>query len=267
MTTGKIAGTRGVLLSGAGNCFILIDGREELLPADLPRLAKRLCRKTFADGFRADGVLTLSPPKRGGDLAFAVYNRDGSRPETCGNGLRCVGQYVRSSGFDAERLVIETDAGLSELSFASEDVNVCMGIAAVVEEKTQVALQSHDLRATLVNVGNPHCVLFVEDERHARVAEWGHELEKHRRFDSGTNVEFVSERAGRLYARVWERGVGETEACGSGACAIAAAAALRFGKTFPMELEMPGGLLRITRDDRGRLWLSGPVKEIGDIDV
>jgi len=267
MARSKVLGARGVLLSGAGNNFVLIDGREAPLPADLSRLAKRLCRRTLAGGFCPDGLLCLTAPKRGGDLAFAVYNADGSRPETCGNGLRCTGEFVRSRGFAGERLVLETDTGLCELSLGAEDINVCMGIATVVEPQTHVALQSHDLRATLVDIGNPHCVLFVEDERHARVEEWGRELEKHRRFESGTNVEFVTERAGRLHARVWERGVGETAACGSGACAIAAAAALRFARPFPIEVEMPGGLLRVTRDDRGRLWLAGPVSELGEIDV
>jgi diaminopimelate epimerase len=117
------------------------------------------------------------------------------------------------------------------------------------------------VRGTLVDVGNPHCVLFVDDERTAPVATLGPLVEKHSMFPRGTNVEFLAVRGGRVFLRVWERGVGETQACGSGACAAAVAAVERGLARHPVRLELPGGTLEVDADGRGGVFLSGPVEE------
>ena len=119
------------------------------------------------------------------------------------------------------------------------------------------------MAATLVDMGNPHCVLRVADERPAPVHELGPELERHQRFPSRTNVEFVAHRGKRLCMRVWERGVGETAGCGTGACAVAFAFASAGEVEFPVEVELPGGVLEIAWDGVGEMQLTGPCEVVG----
>ncbi len=262
---------RYTLMSGAGNVFAMLDGFAGELPRDPAALARAVCAPAAEGGLvpRPDGLLIVRPGRRGGDCAMELYNADGSRPETCGNGLRCTAKlafergHVRTPSF-----VIEADAGPCASRVELEQGRVVratigMGVPRLVALETEIALESGArVRATLVDMGNPHCVLFVDDERSAPVREVGPELERHARFAHGTNVEFLALRREGAYLRVWERGVGETAACGSGACAAAAAARALGRAQLPLALHLPGGVLTISDAGGGAVALEGPVEEL-----
>lgn len=261
------------LMSGAGNAFAMVDGFQDVLPRDPAGLAARACAEILP---KPDGLLLVKRPSHGGDCTMELYNADGSRPETCGNGLRCVAKLVRDRGHVArDEFVIESDAGPRATTVMLEHGHVVrarihMGtpriLARDIEIHVDVPSTDTRVRATLVDVGNPHCVVFVDDERTAPVTTQGPLLEKHPHFPRGANVEYLALRAGRMHLRVWERGVGETQACGSGACAAAAAAVERGIARFPVRLEVPGGVLEVESDGSGGVFLIGPVEELSTFD-
>jgi diaminopimelate epimerase len=271
-----MCGMRFTLMSGAGNLFAVIDGFEEALPDRCADVARAMCGGDENGGItpRPDGLLLLLPPASSGDCRMVLYNADGSRPETCGNGLRCIAKLAHDRGHvKTKRFTIETDAGARETEVFLERgavarARVHMGeprIVALDEELRVPAAGSapSSVRATLVDMGNPHCVLFVDDERTAPIATLGPALEHHARFTNGTNVEFLAlQRAGGAHLRVWERGVGETQACGSGACAAAAAAVARGVARWPIALALPGGILEVASDGESGVFLTGPVETI-----
>jgi diaminopimelate epimerase len=255
------------LMSGAGNLFVVLDGFREQVTADRAGLARTMCAGGEVEP-RPDGLIVVRPSTRGADCAMEIYNADGSRPETCGNGLRCAAKLARDHGHvDRDVFTVETDAGIRRVRVERRDARVVsaqvgMGRARVEATDEEIVLASDSVRATTVDVGNPHCVLLVEDEREAPVETWGPELARHVRFPAGTNVEFLAPRSGALHLRVWERGVGETRACGSGACAAAVVAESRGLARWPVLLELPGGTLEVDREPDGELLLRGPVEEL-----
>lgn len=254
------------IMAGAGNTFAVLDAREAQPFGERAELARRWCaRPPGESGLRTlDGVLFVEPGSNDADCRMVVHNADGSRPQTCGNGLRCVARFARESGLVArDHVRVATDAGVCEVELlrARETIvggRACMGPPRRIERDVELSGAFGALRATLVDMGNPHCVLFVDDERRAPVAELGATLERHARFPQRTNVEFAAERDGRWNLRVWERGVGETAACGTGACATAVAAMLAGRARSPLDLRLVGGSLRVEWDGRGDVWLSGP---------
>jgi len=266
------------LLSGAGNAFAVLDATRAAAPQDPAGLAQAVCADRssalFAAGLRAglpappdralDGLLLLLPPRAEGDCRMVIYNADGSRPAACGNGLRCAARFAREQGIAASDLVrVETDAGTRRVQLLREDgspqrARASMGKPRVAALRERLELDGRELRATLVDLGNPHCVLFVDDERSVDVARLGPRLERHPRFPDRTNVEFAARRDGRLALRVWERGVGETAACGTGACAAAVAAAAEGLQELPLEVDLPGGRLRVRWSSDGEVELEGP---------
>lgn len=261
-----------VLMSGAGNRFAVLDAFTTPMPSDMPDLARAVCAGIEP---RVDGLLVAARPTRGGDCAMVLYNADGSRPETCGNGLRCIAKLVHDRGHvRADRFVIESDAGPCAASVERANgrvvrATVHMGSPRLIARDVEIPIDAPggltNVRGTLVDVGNPHCVLFVDDERSAAVTTLGPRIETHALFPRGTNVEFLAVRAGHVHVRVWERGVGETQACGSGACAAAVAAVERGVARFPVRIELPGGVLEVDGDGRGGVRLTGPVEELGSL--
>jgi diaminopimelate epimerase len=254
-----------VWMSGAGNLFVVVDGFQDGAPADPAALARTVCALPGPNGRRADGLLLALPPRRGGHCAMEVYNADGTRPEMCGNGLRCVAKLVADRGHVvASPFTIETDAGprVARVTLRPDRgvvaATIHMGTPRIVARDEQLG----DFRAVLVDMGNPHCVLFVDDERTAPVAEVGPLLQRHPRFPQGTNVEFLARREGEHHLRVWERGVGETLACGSGACAAAVASVTEGRARWPVRLHLPGGVLVVASDGASGVTLEGPVEEL-----
>lgn len=272
------------ILSGAGNVFAVLDGIAQPVPSDLVALARSVCAPRAA-GEKLDGLLILSRGRAGGDVRMDVVNADGSSPETCGNGLRCIAKLALESGHvRGERFVLEDGAGLHPVEARLEDGRVVaarigMGRPRILQRdelvqrdesvKLEAAERAHaaqEVRGTRVDVGNPHFVVIVDDERDAPVAALGPALETHRQFPRGTNVEFLALRDGRFHLRVWERGVGETQACGTGACAAALVAVDRGLARWPVDLELPGGTLRVDAAPDGSVTLEGPVVQTGEID-
>jgi diaminopimelate epimerase len=239
---------------GLGNDFIVLDARA----------VPRLCDRRF--GIGADGVLLVLPASRSGAAArMRVINADGSVPEMCGNGLRCVALHVANEhgARDAE-FSIETDSGLRSCSVSYESpreasVRVEMGPVHLVEAR-QLAIGDLTIDLAVVDAGNPHAVAFRADP-HADIDGLGSQIARHPSFPRGTNVEFVAQRGGELDVLVWERGVGRTLACGTGACAVVAVATARglVAPGVPASVRLPGGLLSVTHDPRtGNTELRGP---------
>ena len=264
-------------MSGAGNVFALIDTIHGELPTDAPAWTRRVCadassplyERALAAGLQApvgralDGVLVLAPARAAGHVAMQVLNADGSRSEACGNGLRCLARFARELGHAATDLVqVETEAGLRTVELlrtggAATRARASMGVVRLGVAEFEVASADDHFEARSVDVGNPHCVVFVDDLARAPVARLGAALQSDERFPRGTNVEFVHATGEGLELRVWERGVGETAACGTGACAAAIAAEDRGRTELPIAVTLPGGRLLVGRGADGEPWIEG----------
>ena len=249
-------------LHGLGNDYLFLDCTAAM-PADPAELARKMSRRHFGVG--SDGLICVCPSERA-DLRMRMFNADGSEGEMCGNGIRCLAKFARDKGLaPTDRpLVIETAAGLRRLEFTGREgpadlFRVDMGIPEVCSPRTlDTALGP--VRAVPVSMGNPHAVVFVEDPGALDLPRLGPALERHPAFPRRTNVEFVAVDApDRLRMRVWERGSGETLACGTGACA-ALAAAVRLGLARrEVQAELPGGRLCLTWPaDGASVLLTGP---------
>ena len=241
-------------MEGAGNDFVVAYRHD--LPRDAsPTLAPALCDRHFGVG--ADGVLIidLDPP------GMTVWNADGSVAEMCGNGLRCVAHRLAEDGHWANGdLVLCTGAGLRRARRAGELFEVEVGPPEGAGP-LRVAVNDRVFEGTAVDMGNPHYVVFTDPDELLR---WGPALERHDAFPRRANVEFVERLPdGALRVRVFERGVGETLACGSGACAVAAAA-LRGTSQTEQRLLLPGGELRVRWSGRegDSAWLVGPARTV-----
>jgi diaminopimelate epimerase len=246
-------------MHGLGNDYVVIDDRQKRIDEkEIQKLAKRLCRRGFSVG--ADGVLLVRNSKTA-DIKMRIFNSDGSEAEMCGNGVRCIAKYCYDNKIVEKKTIdVETNAGIRRLeilkggrsvanvradmgmpSFKRKDLPM-IGEGECIDEPINVG--DEELRITCVSMGNPHCVLFVSDLESHPIRETGPLLERHSSFPKGTNVEFVRiQNSQEIAVRTWERGVGETSACGTGACA-SVAAANRLGKTGNrVQVNLSGGVL------------------------
>jgi diaminopimelate epimerase len=262
---------------GIGNDFVMIAD-----PADRLRLtaelARRLCDRRL--GIGADGVIRVAPGGDGAALFMDHVNRDGSQAEMCGNGIRCLTLFARAEGLTDDReFTVGTRAGNKSVRIVADDlVEVDMGPPLFAPESipvrtagadalhTKLELLDEVVEAACLSMGNPHAVLFVDDVAEAPVTSLGPRIEQHAAFPNRTNVEFVRAMASdRIEVRVWERGVGETLACGTGACAAAVAARLLAGGDETVTVSLPGGELDITwtgsRTGAGPVLMTGPAIE------
>jgi len=271
-------------VQGAGNDFILVEGGQG--QRDWSQLAVAMCDRHFGVG--GDGLLVLLPSDVA-NFKMRVFDADGSEPEACGNGLRCLVKYALYKGlFDnkAQEVSVETIAGvrrarlyrerdkvttiqfsMGEPKFRAEDIPVALGQSGdVVDIKPimdyPVIVDNQELPLSLVSMGNPHAVCFWEyPVADFPLSQLGPKVEQHRIFPNRVNFEVarVLDRK-HVEARVWERGVGETLACGSGACAIAVLARLRDYIDSKVEIKLPGGTLGVEWDGAGEVFLSGPAE-------
>jgi diaminopimelate epimerase len=247
---------------GLGNDFVVVDAADEA--AVTPERAAAVCDRRFGVG--ADGVLLVLPPRKAGcDVRMRVINADGSIPEMCGNGVRCVAVHVaRAKGVLEGTVRVETDAGVSPC--AVEDghgegiVTVDMGLIRLFGDRT-LDVGGKSVTVTVADAGNPHAVLFGTFAR-TDVDHLGPRLATHPDFPRGTNVEFSHIAGDGIDLIVWERGVGITLACGTGACATAAVAVAKglVAKGRPIPVLLPGGRLDITLDDAGHAIMRGPAR-------
>ncbi|MBL9100028.1 MAG: diaminopimelate epimerase [Myxococcales bacterium] len=252
----KLAFTK---VEGLGNDFLLLDLREHHLPiSELQARAPALCdRRTGVGG---DGLLLVTTPTSPHARAtMIVVNFDGSRPEMCGNGLRCVALYLADQPGD---FIVDTDSGprpcrVHTREETSGSVEVDMGLARLLGPRR---VGEHDF--TAVSVGNPHAVAFVDEDPERLARRYGPTVERDAQFPERTNVEFARvEHGGSLTLWVWERGCGITAACGTGACATVAAAVDRglVPVDTPVTVQLPGGRLAVRWRD-GRVFMTGPAR-------
>jgi diaminopimelate epimerase len=229
---------------GLGNDFILVELAKERLA---PGVVQRLCDRHF--GIGADGVLLVGPPRSSGAIAtMTVVNADGSEPEMCGNGLRCVAVYLAArEGREAAEFHVDTDAGLLRCKVSGGEVEVDMG-RLVDKGAVEVPIAGKVHRFARISAGNPHAITF-EPYGAREIDEVGPLVATAALFPEGTNVEFARlEDDGSIDLVVWERGVGRTLACGTGACATVLAACLQGKRSFdePTTVRLPGGSLRVS---------------------
>jgi diaminopimelate epimerase len=262
-------------MHGLGNDYIIIDDRErKIRERDLGKLAEKLCRRKFSIG--ADGLLILYDSSTA-DVRMRIFNADGSEAEMCGNGIRCFAKYCYENGIvNRMELKIETLAGIKEtwLELTNGEVRsvtVDMGKPVLDRKKIPVLgdgrcideelkINGEEFRITCLSVGNPHCVIFVDDVDGFQVERFGPKIEAYRLFPNRVNVEFVQViKPGELKVRVWERGVGETLACGTGACASVVAGNL-LGKTErACTVHLLGGDLNVKYVD-DKILMTGPAE-------
>jgi diaminopimelate epimerase len=241
----KIAFTK---MQALGNDFIVMNGPLGLSTDEIVEF----CDRRF--GIGADGVLVVS---RGDDIGMEYWNADGSPAEMCGNGLRCVARYVYDKGWAMDRnFPIQTPVGVRGVRVLEDTIEVELGRVSVTGHTKIDGDRYH-----LIDVGNPHAVVVVDDPETTDVATIGSRIEKDPQFEGGTNVEFASFKDGRVTMRVWERGVGETRACGSGMVAAAFVATKTDKFESPITVSMPGGEAQVEFRDGGA-WLSGPAEYV-----
>jgi diaminopimelate epimerase len=267
-------------MHGLGNDYIYLDGlAQDLSPYDLPRLSQVLSDRRFGVG--GDGIILILPSDQA-DFRMRMFNSDGSEGEMCGNGMRCFAKYVFEHGLtDKTELVIETGAGLIRPALTLVDgeavsVRVDMGEPrltrgeipmtgdpAAPAQNVTVQLPGRAYVGHSVSMGNPHCVIFVDEITDAQVLGDGPLLECHELFPRKTNVEFVRVvNDSEVRMRVWERGAGETLACGTGASATAVAAHLAGHCGRRVTVHLLGGDLEIEWAPDNHVYMTGPATEV-----
>jgi diaminopimelate epimerase len=269
---------------GIGNDFIMLADPEDALEIT-PELAERLCDRRF--GIGADGVIRVAPGRDGADFFMDYRNSDGSFGEMCGNGIRCLAIFAHEQGMtDASEVKVETGAGIKVVTVLEGGrVKVDMGPpifeAAQIpvdwdDDPLHVKLETGDevIEAACVSMGNPHAVLFVDDPQTAPVTTLGPRLEHNSMFPKGANIEFIRViSSNQIEMRVWERGSGETMACGTGACAVAVVAREIAGVEEFVTVVLPGGELDIewhgSSSDERPVFMTGPVAKTfeGEVDL
>ncbi len=251
-------------MHGLGNDYLYVYGE---VPPDIADLSRRLSDRHFGAG--SDGMIYISP-SRTADFRMRIFNADGSEAKMCGNGIRCVGKYVYDKGYtDKTRLTIETLSGIRTLDLTVRGGRVKSAAVEMGRTETRpdmtLSAGGVTVTGTPVSVGNPHFVIFVEDMDAVRPELTGPVIEKHAAFPEGVNVEFVQVTGeDELRMRVWERGSGVTMACGTGACA-SAAAAVRKGfcrAGTPIRVRLDGGTLKITVSRDGSVKMTGPAESV-----
>ena len=250
-------------LHGLGNDFVLIDSRKEKLDeVDLPQLARDICDRHFGVG--ADGVLIVWPSKKA-HYRMQIFNPDGSEPEMCGNGIRCFARYVyETDNLSEEVISVETLAGVILPAVILDQKKKVAGVEVdmgIPKDEGEVSLHSYNFKK--ISMGNPHAVTFVEDLTQINLYDVGPKIENDKHFPNRTNVEFVKVlNENEIELAVWERGAGETLACGTGACASVAAGNVlgKLGKRVLVHL--PGGNLDIELIENNHLLMRGPAEKV-----
>lgn len=252
-------------MHGLGNDFVMLEKRHLPQAVDESALAKLLCDRHFSIG--ADGLIIVDlSSTRDADFEWHYYNSDGSEAEMCGNGMRCFAKYVFERGLtDETTFSVKTKAGIIRPRIEEDgSVTVNMGEPKLPEKlKEELVIDSKSFIYTYIETGNPHCVIFVEEEvDNDTFYKYGPKIEKHEKFPNGTNVEFAKIlNKKEIKVRVWERGSGATLACGTGACATVVAANINNLCDRLVNVYLPGGCLKVNWDrgkDSNTLFLNGP---------
>lgn len=273
---------------GLGNDFILVDNRASQEPMVTPEQAVAVCDRNF--GIGGDGVIFVLPGTEGADYTMRIYNSDGSEPEMCGNGIRCLAKFIL--GIEAEdgtlpelphTYSIHTLAGtirpelqpngqvtvdMGEPILTAKDIPTTLGTPEGKAVNETLSVGGKDWQVTCVSMGNPHCITFVDDVEALSLAEIGPLFENHEAFPARINTEFVEVvRPDYLKMKVWERGAGPTLACGTGACALLVASVLNEKCDRKATVELPGGNLDIEWAENNRVYMTGPATLVFSGDV
>ena len=265
-------------MHGAGNDYVYVNCFDEAVRQDVPSLARAVSDRHT--GIGADGLILICPSEVA-DARMRMWNADGSEAEMCGNGVRCVAKYVYEHGIvNRDELSIETGKGILTLALDVEhgkvkQVRVNMGAPILrsadipttlpgdppVDARLDVA--GRQVQVTCVSMGNPHCVTFLDEPTDDWVLGVGPQIERHEAFPNRTNAEFVQVISPReIVMRVWERGTGETQACGSGACAAVVAGVLTGRTGREVVAHLPGGELTLRWSESDDIYLTGPAVEV-----
>ncbi len=268
-------------MHGLGNDFVLVDCRDGE-PSGLSILAERLCHRRF--GIGADQLLLLCSSSVA-DFRMRIFNPDGSEVEMCGNGIRCLAKYIWDRRLSREEVIaVETPAGIirpqksdglvrvdmGEPVFEPARIPLSMGQGSEPVIDHPLKIEDREFRITCVSMGNPHAVIVVDNVENFPVAYFGSRIETHPLFPKRTNVEFIEiANQAEIVMRVWERGAGETMACGTGAAAVAVASSLKRLTGRAVTVHLSGGDLTIEWADDNHVYMTGPAVEVftGEIDV
>ncbi len=270
-------------MQGCGNDYIYVNGFEEKIPdLEKPEIVKRLSHRHF--GIGGDGVIFINPAVEA-DFEMEMYNADGSRSEMCGNGIRCVGKFVYDKGLTDKRHISVVSAGKVKLldltveengqyGGRGEVVQVRVNMGSPILEPALIPVEAAGDRVvnqpivvdgrkyhmTCVSMGNPHAVIFAEQVADMELEHIGPLFENHQRFPNRTNTEFVEiQDRKNCFMRVWERGTGETLACGTGCCAVVVAGVLNDLTDVCVTVKLLGGELFIEWDRAANLvYMTGP---------
>ena len=260
-------------MHGAGNDYVYVDLFEETV-VDAPALARAVSDRH--KGIGADGLILLAPSEAA-DVKMVMYNADGSRAQMCGNGIRCLARLARDRGHAAsDTVAVETDAGIKRIELTADGARVDMGPPSMDPASLPVRLDgpqvvNHELDVlgmrfpiTCVSMGNPHTVIYIVETEHMDVERYGAAIETHELFPERTNVEFVQVvDRNTVRQRTWERGSGETLACGTGACAVAVAGVLTGRTDSPLNIHLRGGDLLLEWAGEGHgVFMTGPAVEV-----
>ncbi len=276
---------RFIKMHGCGNDYIIVDGFEEVVP-ELEQAARTVSDRHF--GIGGDGLVVILPADTA-DLHMRMFNPDGSEAEMCGNAIRCVAKYAREHGIvSGTEMDVDTLAGVKHLELSVEDgivvrSRVNMGPPRLERSRIPMAgppgrvisepldVDGQMFQITCVSMGNPHTVIRIDqDPESYPVTEHGPAIEHHPNFPARTNVEFVQVlSAGEVRSRTWERGAGETLACGTGASATAVACALNGWTDRSIVVHLRGGDLEIEWGADDTVYMTGPAVEVyrGEIDL
>ena len=268
-------------MQGCGNDYVYVNGMEEkLAPEKKAEVVRFLSDRHF--GIGSDGVIFINPAREA-DFEMEMYNADGTRSEMCGNGIRCVAKFVYDKGLTQDKNISIVSAGKVKYLDLTVDENnkvslvkVNMGSPILVPEQipavfegeqvvdAPIMVQGEEFRVTCVSMGNPHAVVFVDQTGEMDLEEIGPYFENHEAFPNRTNTEFVEVvDRNHVKMRVWERGTGETLACGTGCCATVVAAVLNGLTDTDVEVEVLGGKIQIFWDREANLvYMTGPATTV-----
>lgn len=266
-----------VKMHGLANDFVVVDAAADI--EDFSTFARTVCDRHCGVG--ADGLIAILP-SAAADVRMRIFNSDGSEAGMCGNGIRCVGKFIGDRlQPHADTILVETMSGIKSLRLFrdgvgkvdSVEVDMCepvldsSRIPSFCTNPTMIeyplSVCGNQFAVTGVSMGNPHGVVFVDNVDAFSLATIGPELENHTVWPEKANIEFVELSPDlSLRQRTWERGVGETRACGTGACAAAVAAVLTGRANFPVDVHLLGGILHIDRSDDGHILMTGPAVEV-----
>lgn len=274
-------------MTGLGNDYIYVDCTNGTKIKNIPELAKRLSDRHF--GIGSDGLILIDKPDNGNsDFKMRIFNSDGSEAEMCGNGIRCVAKFIHDKNLsNSDKISIETLGGVKKVKLIEndgkcdevivdmgepifQDKNIPYNIYEPFNKDLDINVEGEKMRFTVVSMGNPHAVTFVENLEDFQIEMCGPVIENNPIFPNRTNVEFVEiVDKNNINVRVWERGAGETFACGTGACAAVVASGLNGYTDENVTVKLPGGKLKIEWGKDNHIYMQGPAKTVyeGQIEI